>query len=59
MADTQMMASVNSVPVGLTGNESMIEFALSSDYATSLSLGDLWSMATYLPLFSIFKRNCG
>ena len=54
-----MMASVNSVPVGLTGNESMIEFTLSSDYAMSLSLGDLWSMATYLPLFSIFKRNCG
>ena len=59
MVDTQMMASVNSVLVGLTGNESMTGFSLSSDYAISLSLGDLWSTATYLPLFSIFKRNCG
>ena len=54
-----MMASVNSVLVGLTGNESVTGFSLSSDYAISLSLGDLWSTATYLPLFSIFKRNCG
>ena len=59
MVDTQMMASVNSVLVGLTGNESMTGFSLSSDYAISLSLGDLWSTAMYLPLFSIFKRNCG
>jgi len=59
MADAQMMASVNSVLVGLTGNESTTGFSLSSDYAISLSLGDPWSTATYLPLFSIFKRNCG
>lgn len=59
MVDTQMMASVNSVLVGLMGNESMTGFSLSSDHAISLSLGDLWSTAAYLPLFSIFERSCG